>query len=73
MPAGSTATITAKAGAATTVTALALTGITDIDFRLANSILQITENSRIHEFDISATTTITATISAGVMALTVSQ
>lgn len=74
MPLGS-ATITSKDGPAQTVTAQALSDVSRVDFQLLNSILQITQapGGKIKEYDLAATTTITATISSGVMALTVSQ
>lgn len=69
----STATVTAKIGTAQTVTALALTGVTSYTFNTyPTSTLQVVCDQGRPTFDIQADTTITATISAGVMALTIS-
>ena len=69
----STATVTAKAGPALTATAVAFNAVQNIVFFPApKNILQIADgNVGIREFDITASTTITMTISAGVVALTI--
>lgn len=70
----STATITSKTGPALTVTSLVLNNVTQILFRTApKDVLEITCSEGIKEFDIAASTTVTATISSGVIAITVSQ
>lgn len=74
----SSATITSKTGPAQAVTSLALTNVRSFTFGLAiggpQSVLKVTNTSGVvTDFDIAATATITATISSGVMALTVSQ
>lgn len=71
----SSATITGKTGPAQTVTALSLTDVRSFLFNVApTSVLQVTLNDgRVREFDIAATATVTATISSGVMALTINQ
>ena len=74
MPNPSTVIVTTgKAGPAGTVSGLTITGVTDIDWRMANSILQVQAGSQYKEFDIAATATVTMTISAGVATLTINQ
>lgn len=69
----STATVTAKTGIAQTVTALALTGVTEYTFTpYPKSVLKVVSNQGTTYFDIQADTTLTATISGGVMAVTIS-
>lgn len=71
----STATITSKTGPAITVTSLALTDVRSFNFQVSpTSVLKVTfTDGRVTDFDIAATATVTATISSGVMAVTVSQ
>lgn len=76
MPGLSTATITGVTGPAKTVTATVLSDVSRVDFQLANTqVLQVTQQPgmKIREFDLSATATLTATISSGVVTLTISQ
>jgi hypothetical protein len=63
----STATITAKAGPGNTVTALALTGVTEFKFQAGpvRPMLFVTCDQGIREFDINASTTLTCTLTAG--------
>lgn len=62
----SSATITAKAGPANTVTAQALTGIKKMIFDITGrSILEVFCDQGRLEYDINATTTLTCTITAG--------
>lgn len=73
----SSATITSKTGPAQTVTALAITDVRSFLFNLTGpnqSTLKITKtDGSVRDFDIAATATVTATISSGVMALTINQ
>jgi hypothetical protein len=72
---GSTATITGKTGPGLTVTAISLSDVRSFLFNLSpSSVLKVTLNGgEVRDFDLGATTTITATISGGIMALTISQ
>ena len=70
----STATVTSKTGPGQTVTVLVINNVREANFALAlKSILVVTNDLGIKEFDINATTTITFTIAVGVGTLTVSQ
>jgi len=70
----STVTVTGKTGPAVAVTSLVLTGVTEILFQTApKDMLFITANEGRKEFDLSATTTTTMTISSGVITLTIAQ
>lgn len=71
----STATVTAKAGPALTVTSATFSDVREFLLRLGGkSVLQITDDSKgIREFDINATTTLTCTIASGVATIVVSQ
>ena len=69
----STATVTAKTGPALTATAMVLTGVTKMNFvTFPTSTLQVVCDQGQPYFDIQADTTLTATISAGVITLTIS-
>jgi hypothetical protein len=69
----STATVTAKTGPGNTVTALVLNNVTDISLSPApNSVLKVVSSNGTDYFDISASTTITATIASGVVSFTIS-
>lgn len=62
----SSATVTAKAGPGLTVTAVALTGVTRMDFGIkGRSILEVYCDQGRLEYDINSTTTISCTITAG--------
>lgn len=73
----STATITGKTGIAQAVTALAISPVRGFTFNLvgpnAGTLKVVNTSGVVTDFDIAATATVTATISSGVMALTVSQ
>ena len=71
----STATVTAKAGPALTVTTVAHNDVREFLLRLGGkSVLQITDgNLGIKEYDINATATLTCTIAAGVATIVVNQ
>lgn len=73
MPAPSTVTVTSKDGPAQAVSAQILSSVSRIDFQLADSIVQITNAGIIKEYDIAATLTLTATISSGVITMTINQ
>lgn len=67
-----TATVTAKTGVAQTVTAQALTGVTEMKFAFGSPSNPIKQNVLFVQcdqgnlqFDINATTTVTCTITAG--------
>jgi hypothetical protein len=69
-----TATVTAPIGPDLDATALVLTNVVNIDFQLNRGILQITQSSpsKITDFALSGSNTITLTASAGAYTLTVS-
>ncbi len=73
----SSATITAKTGPAQAVAALPIANVRSFLFSLTGpnaGVLKVTNTSGVvTDFDIAATATVTATISSGVMALTVNQ
>lgn len=71
----STATVTAKAGPGLTVTAASFTDVQQFNLALAGkSVLTIVDAQKgTKEFDINATTTLTATIASGVATFVVSQ
>ena len=77
MPNPSTLVVTTgKAGPAGAVSGLTLTGVSELQFRMNNSVLQAYGTfspGTYREFDIAATATITATIASGVMTLTINQ
>lgn len=69
----STATVTAKIGSAQTVTASVFTNVTSMNFKtFPTSTLQVVCDQGQPYFDIQADTTLTATIAAGVITLTIS-
>lgn len=70
----STATVTGKTGPASTVTALVLTGVTEVQvFPYPKSIVKIFHDKGMSEFDTQATTTFTMGPSAGNITVTISQ
>jgi hypothetical protein len=71
----STATVTSKVGPAQTVTAQVITNVVRMEVLTApKSVLSIQQaDGKIQEFDLSATTTFTVTISAGNLTITISQ
>lgn len=75
----STATVTAKAGIAQTVTAQVLNNVTEYSFQLGGptplplkSVLRVVSDVGIGYYDISASGTVTATLSAGNLTITLS-
>jgi hypothetical protein len=73
MPSG-TLTITAPTGAGSSVSALVLTNVRNINFDTARAVLAVTlQDDTVRSFDINATTTITATAASGVFTFTVAQ
>lgn len=76
MPALSQVTVTSKDGAGQTVTAQVLTDVSRIDFQVGDrGVVQITQKpgTTIKEYDLSATATLTATISSGVITMVINQ
>ena len=70
----STVTYTGKTGPAQTVTTLVMTNVRDIDFNALESVLYVTlQDGAVRQFDLKATTTITASASSGNLTFTVSQ
>ena len=76
---GSTATITGKTGAGITQTAGVYNNVTSFEFQLGGptpsplkSVARIVSDAGISYVDFSADTTVTATLAAGVLAITVS-
>ena len=70
---GNTATVTGKTGPARTVTAVVLTGVTDMDFNLQAFVLKVECDQGHAEFDLYNTTTVTYTIASKVATVTISQ
>jgi len=70
----SQATVTGKVGPGSTLTAGVFTNVVDVDFKLSQQLLTLTQSvpNRILDIDISAATTITMTVSSGVYTVTVS-
>ena len=75
----STATITGKVGPGFTATAVVLNNVTDLDFQIGGptpsplkSVLRVVSDTGISYYDYSADSTITATLAAGVITITVS-
>lgn len=76
---GSTATVTGKTGAGLTSTAAVYNNVTTLEFQLGGptplplkSVLRIVSDAGISYVDFSADTTVTATLAAGVLTITVS-
>lgn len=67
----SSATITAKVGPGNTVTALALSNVTEIKLNCESKVLTISQGSTVNEFDVNASSTYTLTVSSGNFSLTV--
>jgi len=73
MPSGKL-TITAPTGPGSSVTALVLNNVRNLNFDTQRAVLAVTkEDDSVASFDLNATATITATASAGVFAFVVSQ
>jgi hypothetical protein len=68
-----TATVTGKTGPALTVTAVILTGVTDMNFDLHAYVLKIDCDQGHPEFDLYNTTTVTYTIASKIATVTISQ
>lgn len=73
MPSGQL-TITAPTGPGSSVSSLVLTGVRNLNFDTARAVLAVTlADDTVRNFDIAATSTITATAAAGVFTFAVSQ
>jgi len=68
----STATVTAKIGPGVTATAIVISGVTSFGIDTTNEILTIVANGVTQQYDITAATTITCTVSGNSYTLTVS-
>lgn len=73
----STVTVTGKVGPASTVTALVLTNVSKFSIDTTNELLTVelgegSQPPKVREFDISAATTITCTVSGNSYTLTIS-
>lgn len=68
----STATITGKIGPGDALTAFVFTPLHSFSLDCDTGILQVNANGRITDVDVSAQTTLTLTVSAGVYTLTIS-
>jgi len=75
----STATITGKTGAGITSTAAVYNNVTSLEFQLVGatplplkSVIRVVSDTGISYIDIAADTTVTATLSAGELTITVS-
>jgi competence protein ComGC len=66
-------TVTGKTGPAQTVTAQVLTNVTQFNLDLERDVAQVVSNGLIKEFDISATATITDSISGGNHTIVINQ
>jgi hypothetical protein len=67
-------TVTSKTGPALTVTAQVISNVRDIEFRLVDQVLKVTDiNSKISHFDLYGTTTVTYSVTTHVATVAVSQ
>lgn len=67
-----TVTITGTIGPGQSVTSLVLTGVTGIDFQIANNTIAIHQDDKVTTFDYNATATVTYTISGNAATITIS-
>ena len=69
-----TATITAPTGPGLMVEGIVFTGVRELSLNPVNaSLAMMLENGQVRQFDLKATTTLTATASSGVFTVTVDQ
>jgi hypothetical protein len=66
------ATVTAKTGPAIQATALSLTGVTGINFDLSAGVVFINQGSKVNQFQLTGSNTITLTASGSAYTLTIS-
>ena len=70
MASSGTVVVTAKTGPAIAASALSLPGVSAFNFDLGRNVLQVVQSGVVKEFDLTATTTVTCTISSTVYTLT---